>query len=118
MTPHQFQSQVAALRRMLRRIESMFKQYTVDPNEVTSLVGDTRKLREKFNEMEVKVDDISRVVQTTMTRTDDANDELDNLKIRIRDFEKTIREFKVNITKAIEGNVDGALNSTLESLRR
>ena len=96
----------------------MFKRYTIDRSEVISIVTDTRKLRKEFNEMEAKVDDISRVVQKTTTRTSSANKELDKLKIEIRDIEKTVQEFKVNITKAIEGNVDGAWNSTQESLKR
>ena len=103
---------------MLRRIEAMFKQYTLNPDDVTTLITDTRDLRNKFDEMEEKVDQVNRIVRKTRTRTGKANKELDKLDFRIKEMEKTVKEFKVNITKAIEGNVDGALNSTRESLKR
>ena len=76
------------------------------------------RLRKKFDEMEEKVDRVTRTVRKTRTRIGRSNRELDQLNLSINDMERKVKEFKVNITKAIEGNVDGALNSTLESLKR
>merc|ERR1711973_575690 len=68
--------------------------------------------------MTVRIDNVSQEVVKTTTRTEKANRELDELDISIKNLGKKFKAIKDNITKAIEGNVDGAYNSTMESLKR
>ena len=58
------------------------------------------------------------MVTQTEDRTTGANDELDNLDIRFYKLKVKAETLKRNLTKLIESNIGGALNSTRESLRR
>jgi len=58
------------------------------------------------------------VVQQTEKRNKNANDELDNLDIRFYKLKVKAENFKTNVTKLIESNIGGALNSTRDSLKR
>lgn len=96
----------------------MVRQNRVTPEEIVKFLNQTQQFRNKLDDLKSQVNGHSKVVQNTTARNDNANKELDILDLSIKAIQKRAKEFKTNVTKIIEGNIGGALNSTLESLRR
>lgn len=68
--------------------------------------------------LDAEADKYVTMVTETEGRTTSANDELDNLDIRFYKLKVKAESFKRNVTKLVESNIGGALNSTRDSLRR
>ena len=75
-------------------------------------------MRKELAKLDSEADQYVVVVKETEKRNKNANDELDNLDIRYYKLNLEARNFKNNVTKMIESNIGGALNSTRESLKR
>ena len=75
-------------------------------------------LTKELVELDAEADKYVTVVTQTEGRTTAANDELDTLDIRFYKLKVKAETFKHNVTKLIESNIGGALNSTRDSLRR
>lgn len=113
-----YNTEVKELKEMLKEIEEGFRAHRVDPAKIRTLITDMHTYRTKLEGLRTKVKDYVDVVKNTTQRDTDANVELDNLKLNLDKIQKRAKEFKTNVTKIIEGNIGGALNSTLDSLRR
>ena len=68
--------------------------------------------------LDAEADIYVKTVRETEGRNKNANDELDNLDIRFYNLKVKASDFKDNVTKLIESNIGGALNSTRDSQRR
>ena len=75
-------------------------------------------LTKEIIKLDEEADKYVVVVQQTEKRNKNANDELDNLDIRFYKLKVKADYFEKNVTKLIESNIGGALNSTRDSLRR
>ena len=96
----------------------MFRTNRVSSAEINKFISDMHAFRKRLDNMKALVSNYTNIVQNTTTRNENANKELDNLDLELKNIQKQAKEFKANVTKIIEGNIGGALNSTLDSLRR
>lgn len=113
-----YTKEIQNLKDNLKMIEDGMDNRQVKAGDVDELRRKVGDLRKELAKLDAEADKYVVVVKDTERRNKNANDELDNLDIRYYKLNLEARNFKNNVTKMIESNIGGALNSTRESQRR
>jgi len=113
-----YTKEITILTKKLQFIEETYNNMTLDPKQVNEIRKRLDTFRMQLMFLDSQADKYSAIVTNTTTRNKQAAAELDELEGRFKSLKKNALELRENITKIVESNIGGALNSTRDSLKR
>ena len=110
--------EIKDLKRRLSRLEDDLETQAVNSTEVNELRQKVIDFMKALEQMDAEGNRLMITVRNTIERNDKGGKILDGLEKRMEDLKTEAEIVKKNITKLIESDISGALNSSLESQQK
>ena len=110
--------EIRDLKRKLSMLEDDLEAQTVNSTRVNELRQKVIDLMKELKQLDAEVNRLMKTVTSTIERNGKGDEILDGLEKRMQDLKTEAEIVKKNITKLIESDISGALNSSLESWRK
>ena len=110
--------EIKDLKRRLSRLEDDLEAQTVNSTSVNELRQKVIDFMKALKQLDAEANRLKKAVRSTIERNDKGDDMLDGLEKRVQDLKTEAEIVKKNITKLIESDISGALNSSLESRQK